>query len=243
MYKFITGVYAVILLGCMSIFVIIARSRHSFSVRSFHSGICFYIAGFAPYAVIKLVAIIKLLEARTQQQQLTAGLVLNSSFMVFFWLGFGGKMALVQLWMHLITHHIGDNSENTWLARAARTWMVMRRTVVSVCMLYGAGFLSLVVLFSSASSECAATADSDLCIPFSYGDLPPPCLQVLNFASGIVYYEGAFAAVVVVVFTFYALMFNGLVYAMLTSDASFSNLTKLQRLMVANHLLRWLLRP
>jgi hypothetical protein len=33
------------------------------------------------------------------------------------------------------------------------------------------------------------------------------------------------------VFTFYALMFNGLVYAMLTSDATFSNLTKLQRML------------
>ena len=35
----------------------------------------------------------KLLEAQTQQQQLTAGLLLNTSFMLFFWLGFGGKMA------------------------------------------------------------------------------------------------------------------------------------------------------
>ena len=42
------------------------------------------------------------------------------------------------------------------------------------------------------------------------------------------YYEGLFAAAVAVVFTFYALMFNGLVYAMLTSDAAFSGLTKLQ---------------
>ena len=62
-------------------------------------------------------------------------------------------------------------------------------------------------------------------------------------AQGIVYYEGVFAAVVVVVFTFYALMFNGLVYAMLTSDATFSNLTKLQRLLISNPFLRWMLRP
>jgi len=58
-----------------------------------------------------------------------------------------------------------------------------------------------------------------------------------------VYYEGLFAAVVVVVFTFYALVFNGLVYAMLTSDATFSNLTKLQRLLISNTFLRWMLRP
>ena len=51
---------------------------------------------------------------------------------------------------------------------------------------------------------------------------------MLGLDRGILYYEGLFAAVVVVVFTFYALMFNGLVYAMLTSDAAFSGLTKLQ---------------
>ena len=62
-------------------------------------------------------------------------------------------------------------------------------------------------------------------------------------AQGIVYYEGLFAAVVVVVFTFYALVFNGLVYAMLTSDATFSNLTKLQRMLISNTFLRWMLRP
>ena len=62
-------------------------------------------------------------------------------------------------------------------------------------------------------------------------------------AQGIVYYEGVCAAVVVVVFALYALMFNGLVYAMLTSDATFSNLTKLQRMLISNTLLRWMLRP
>ena len=62
-------------------------------------------------------------------------------------------------------------------------------------------------------------------------------------AQGIVYYEGLFAAVVVVVFTFYAIVFNGLVYAMLTSDATFSNLTKLQRLLISNAFLRRMLSP
>jgi len=58
-----------------------------------------------------------------------------------------------------------------------------------------------------------------------------------------VYYEGVCAAVVVFVFTLYALMFNGLVYAMLTSDAAFSTLTKLQRMLISNAFLRRVLRP
>ena len=51
---------------------------------------------------------------------------------------------------------------------------------------------------------------------------------------GIVYYEGVFAAVVTRVFTLYALLFNCLVYALLTSDATFTNLTKLQRMLISN---------
>jgi hypothetical protein len=204
------------------------RSRHSFSIRPFHSGICIYVASFAPYAVVKVVAIVKLLEAQTQQEQQTAGIVLSGSFMLFFWLGFGGKMALIQLWMHLIKRHMGNDSEHELLTSAVRTWTLMRRTVIGVCLLYSAGFALLVGIYSRASGECAATASSNLCIPFSFGDTPPPCLRVLGLDRGILYYEGLFAAVVVVVFTFYALMFNGLVYAMLTSDATFSNLTKLQ---------------
>jgi len=211
----------------MCLFVVLLRSRHSFSIRPFHSGICIYIACFSPYALIKVVAIVKLLEAHTQQDQLTAGLLLNGSFMLFFWLGFGGKMALMQLWMHLITRHTSGDGEVPLLTSATQTWTMMRRTVVGVCLLYSIGFVVLVGVYSRASNECAATADA--CIPFSYGDMPPPpCLRMVVMAQGVVYYEGTFAAAVAVVFTFYALMFNGLVYAMLTSDATFSNLTKLQ---------------
>jgi hypothetical protein len=48
---------------------------------------------------------------------------------------------------------------------------------------------------------------------------------------------------VVVTFVFCALMFNGLVCAMLTSDAASSNLSKLQRMLTSNPFLRWMLRP
>ena len=43
-----------------------------------------------------------------------------------------------------------------------------------------------------------------------------------------------FAAVVTRVFTLYALLFNCLVYALLTSDAALTNLTKLQRMLISN---------
>ena len=116
-------------------------------------------------------------------------------------------------------------------------------TVAVVCVLYGAGFISLVGVYAQALSACAAAADSTVCITSTSSATPPACQQVVSLAQGIVYYEGVCAAVVVVVFAIYALMFNGLVYAMLTSDATFSNLTKLQRMLILNSFLRWILRP
>ena len=243
LYKCIIGIFAAISLGSVCLVVILVRSRHAFSVRPFHSGICVYIASFAPYALVKAVAVGRLLQAKTQEEQMTAGLVLNGTFMLFFWLGFGGKMALIQLWMHLISRHTIGESEPVMLATAHGTWRLMRVTVAVVCVLYGVGFLSLVGVYGKASSACAADADSTVCIPLASSATPPACQRVVSMAQGIVYYEGAFAAVVVVVFTFYAVLFNGLVYAMLTSDATFSNLTKLQRILISNPFLRRMLRP
>ena len=228
LYKCIIGIFAAISLGSVCLVVILVRSRHAFSVRPFHSGICIYIASFVPYALLKAVAVGRLLEAKTQEEQLTAGVMLNGTFMMFFWLGFGGKMALIQLWMHLISRHTSGASEQLLMESARRTWRLMRLTVAVVCVLYSAGFVALVGVYGQASSVCDASADSSVCIPLASSATPAACQRVVSLAQGIVYYEGLFAAVVAVVFTFYALLFNGLVYAMLTSDATFSNLTKLQ---------------
>ena len=51
LYKCIIGIFAAISLGSVCLVVILMRSRHAFSVRPFHSGICVYIASFAPYAL------------------------------------------------------------------------------------------------------------------------------------------------------------------------------------------------
>ena len=95
LYWTIIGTFCVISLGSVVSAVILLRSRHTFSVRPFHSGICIYIASFAPYALLKVAAVYKLLTTTTQEDQLIAGLILNGTFMIFFCLGFGGKMALM----------------------------------------------------------------------------------------------------------------------------------------------------
>ncbi len=246
LYRAIIGIFCVISLGSVVLSVILVRSRHKFSVRPFHSGICIYIASFAPYALLKVVAVNRLLDTKTQEQQLVAGLLLNGTFMIFFCLGFGGKMALIQLWMHLISCHTSGESEQSLMDSARKTWKLMRLTVLAVCILYSCGFMSLVGVFAQASNACvgASVVDPTFCIPFSQqGETPSSCQRLVDIAQGISYYEGLCAAVVAVVFTLYALMFNGLVYALLTSDSTFSNLTKMQRILISNKWLRWLMSP
>jgi hypothetical protein len=244
LYWSIIVIFGIIAIGSVLLVVIIVRSRHMFSVRPFHSGICIYIASFAPYAVLKTVAIYKLLQTKNQTQELTAELMLSGTFMIFFCLGFGGKMALIQLWMHLVSRHTSGTCQQSLMASARRTWKFMLVTVLAVCVLYSAGFISAVGMFAQASAACAAAADSKSCNSLSLqGTTPPDCQRQVDLTRVITYYEGVFAAVVAMVFTFFALLFNGLVYALLTSDATFANLTKLQRMLISNKLLRCVMSP
>jgi hypothetical protein len=244
LYWVIIVIFCAILLGSVVRVVILVRSHHTFTVRPFHSGICIYIASFAPYALLKAVAVSLLLETRSQTQELTADLMLSGAFMIFFCLGFGGKMALIQLWMHLISRHTAGGSQQLLVASARQTCKFMRLTVLLVCIMYSAGFITLVGVFARASVACAAAADSTSCIALSLnGTMPEDCQRQVDLTQGITYYEGLFAAVVAVVFALYALLFNGLAYALLISDATFSNLTRLQRMLISNKLLRCMMSP
>jgi hypothetical protein len=211
-------------------------------------GLCVYIASFAPYALLKAVAIYHMLQARTQGEELAAGLILSGTYMIFFCLGFGGKMALIQMWMHLISRCAISSDQPLSVtfahrADARQTWKFMRLSVTIVCVTYSVGFFFLVSIHKMASDACAAVADSTQCIPFSTSDIPSECSRVMAISSGISYYEGAFAALVAVVFTFYALMFDSLLYALLTSDATYTNLTKFQRMLISNKFLRLAMKP
>ena len=122
----------------------------------------------------------------------------------------------------------------------------MRRTVVAMCLFYSTGFVLLVVFFSRASDECAATATSDFCIPFSDGDTPPQCRQVLDFAGSRLCMRNLLfrrRMCCCCGCRLHVLRAHVLVYAMLTSDSTFFNLTKLQRILISSEILRWFLRP
>ena len=96
--------------------MVLVRSRHAFSVRPFHLGICVHVSSLAPYAMLKSAAVIQ-----TQSQRLIAQLDLNGSFMMVFWLGCCGKTAPMQLRMHLISRHTRGSTKHTLVDSVRRT--------------------------------------------------------------------------------------------------------------------------
>jgi hypothetical protein len=92
-------------------------------------------------------------------------------------------------------------------------------------------FITLVGVFAKAFIACAAAAavDPNMCVPLSESAAkrrPSTSGQwSLGACAGSSYYKVLSAAVVAVVFAPYALMSNGLAYALTTSNPTFSNST------------------
>ncbi len=204
---------------------------------------------FTPYAALKGCTIWFLLSAQNQTQQLAAQVSLNASFTVYFVLGFGGKIALVQLWMHIIHRHTTAhthesvalrNSQQSIVHSADKKWRGIKVLVVALSIAYCIGFFVLVDRFLNFSQQCTAQANVATCIPVNAVGVPPPCSQAKATTSVIDYYEGVWAGVVVVVFSLYTFLFNGIVYAVLTQTP---DMNAFQRMVMGNQVLWWLLKP
>jgi hypothetical protein len=153
-------------------------------------------------------------------------------------------MALIQLWMHLMFCHSAAAADGKLVGSARRTWNVLRVAVLVVCTMYTIGFAVLLAYYFNASALCsvqiASASVSDACITDSGDSEPSGCIALVDIVRAIKYFEGVFSGTVAVVFTLYALTFNGLVYAVLTGAKGHS---KLQHAVVGNKALRLLLNP
>jgi hypothetical protein len=252
LYSAIVVIFSIVAAASLCMLAALLRSRIAAqSSRTFHSGVCIYAASFVAYGVLKAVAVGGLMKPQSQQEQMRAEILLNCTFMIFFWLGFVGKMALIQLWMHLISRHSDEHAGAEGAAgakqlfeSARRTFNKLRLTAFAVCSLYSIGFTYLTASYFTASAQCssqiAAASASDVCLVDGDGGLPHVCRSLVGTLSVFKYLEGVFSGVVAVGFTLYAFTFNGLVYAVLTNA---KDLSKLQRAVVGNQILRFLLSP
>ncbi len=129
-------------------------------------------------------------------------------------MGLSGKVDLVQIWTHAVEQHTsGRGSASLRLQHTMTRWykaFVWAAAITVV--LYVIGFAVLTGNFMSSSSECASQQGST-CLSSTQA-LQQPCLKSWEWTSVLQYNEGAWAVVVLVVFTLLAFPFNGVVFAM-----------------------------
>jgi len=194
------------------------RSCHTFSLPAVHVGMCVYVAMFVPYAALQAATLGELATLNNQGSssiaRAAAQISSSAAFAAFFGLGFSGKVALVQMWTHVVRQHSsGSGSAPPRLqSTLTSTYRAFVWAVAGTVVLYVIGFAVLTSKFMASSSECASQQGS-ACVSSTQA-LQQPCAQSLRWTSLLQYYEGVWAAVVLVVFTLLAFVFNGVVFAM-----------------------------
>jgi hypothetical protein len=199
MYLAMLIIFASISFSSTCLFIVLFRSRPTFVSRPFHSGVCVYIGSIVLYSCLKALAVNEMLGAQTRQVRKTAEILLKCTFMVFFWLGFVGKMVIIQLWIHVMDGHFnsggnvdGAGSNEHLIGMAHRTWKVLRVAVVFVCVSYSIGFAVFLDRYFRATALCESQIDtaesSDMCILDNDSGQPSGCISLSNTVQDIQYY-------------------------------------------------------
>jgi hypothetical protein len=215
-YVTLVVVFCCICLGAAVLVVRLVRARHAFSLRTVHIGTCVYVAMFVPYAALQAVTLGQLgyLKDKGSDSIARASVQINSSaaFAAFFGLGFSGKVALVQMWAHVVRVHTSGSCDVSPRLQStlAATYKAFLWTVVCIVALYVIGFSVLTGRFMASVAQCIEERDSS-CLSSSQGQ---PCKQIGEWTSVIEYHEGVWAGIVLLIFTALALLFNGVVFAM-----------------------------
>jgi hypothetical protein len=195
------------------------RSRHSFSLRAVHVGSCVYVAMFVPYAVLQAVTLSQLAflanldpKQTISSARYAAQISSSAAFSAFFGLGFSGKVALVQMWTHVVQRHTGGSCGTPLRLQSTlmSTYRAFVWAVAATVALYVMGFSVLTDRFMSSSSSCISQQQGK-CVTETQGQ---PCEESEQWATVLQYYEGIWAAAVLVIFTLLAFLFNGVVFAM-----------------------------
>ena len=126
------------------------------------------------------------------------------------------------------------------MSNAHQTWIYIKRAVVIISSGYCLGFFILVGFFVRNLDLCANQASTLLCVSPTEAGVPVPCLDEQQAVQNIQYYEAVWAGVVVVIFSLYTYLFNGIVYAILSQNWRLSHW---QHMIKGSKVLRLLLKP
>jgi hypothetical protein len=116
------------------------------------------------------------------------------------------------MWAHVVQLHtsgscdVSPRLQNT----LASTYKAFLWTVVGIVAMYVIGFSVLTDRVIASVAQCIEERDSS-CLSSSHGQ---PCKQVGYWTSVVEYHEGAWAGIVLLIFTALAFLFNGVVFAL-----------------------------
>jgi hypothetical protein len=218
-YYLLTAVFACIAVQAVVLAARLLRWRHSSSLRTVRAGMCLYVAMFVPYAVLQATTLGKL--AKLSDSSLdrdVAQISSSAAFAVFFGLGFSGKVALVQMWTHVVRQHTSGGCEAPHRLHTTlmSTYKAFVWAVVAIVAVYVTGFAALTSMYMASVQQCNRL-QTEKCV--SLVDLKQPCSESAMWTRVLQYYEGIWAGVVLVLFTLLAFLFNGVVFAMCASPA------------------------
>jgi len=218
-YYLLAAVFSCIAVQAAVLTARLMRSLRSSSLRTVRAGMCLYVAMFVPYAVLQATTLSKLAGLSGSSVDLdlerdAAQLLSSAAFAAFFGLGFSGKVALVQMWTHVVRLHASGGYAAPPRLQSAlmSTYKAFVWAVVAIVVLYLSGFVALTNRYMASIGQCSRLQTED-CVPYSE-DMEQPCSDGTLWSRVLLYYEGAWAGVVLVVFTLLAFLFNGVVFAM-----------------------------
>jgi hypothetical protein len=218
-YYLLAAVFACIAVQAVVLAARLLRSRHSSSLRTVRAGMCLYVAMFVPYAVLQATTLGKLAKLSDSILDRDAAQISSSAaFAAFFGLGFSGKVALVQMWTHVVQKHTSGGCEAPHRLHTTlmSTYKAFVWAVVAIVAVYVTGFAALTSKYMASVQQCNRL-QTETCI--SSANLEQPCSESATWTRVLQYYEGIWAGVVLVVFTLLAFLFNGVVFAMCVSPA------------------------
>ena len=213
-YHLLVALFACIAVAAVVIAVRMVRARRSASLRTVHAGMCMYVATFAPYALLQAITLSELAKSNDSLNRATTEISSSIAFATFFGLGFSGKVALVQMWAHVVQQHSssGLSAPHRLHNTLTSTYKAFVWAVALIVAAYLVGFTVITVAYLNQNEQCARF-QSEKCLS-SAEELPQPCSESAKWTQAQKYYEGVWAGVVLVVFTSLAFLFNGVVFAM-----------------------------
>ena len=213
-YHLLVALFACIAVAAVVIAVRMVRARRSASLRTVHAGMCMYVATFAPYALLQAITLSELAKSNDSLNRATTEISSSIAFATFFGLGFSGKVALVQMWAHVVQQHSSSDlsAPHRLQNTLTSTYKAFVWAVALIVAAYLVGFTVITVAYLNQNEQCARF-QSEKCLS-SAEELPQPCSESAKWTQAQKYYEGVWAGVVLVVFTSLAFLFNGVVFAM-----------------------------